>query len=148
MADLGLMDIVALAKAGYKKKDIDAILQDKGNNSPAPAPKSDPEPKEPTSDPEPKEPTSDPEPKEPIKEGNEPQKVPANDPIPGGNGNNKPAPDGKDYKKLYEELQKSSADMQTQIKELQSRINSKDYSNSSGKDTTMDDLMASFKNFS
>ena len=130
MADLGLMDIVALAKAGYKKKDIDAILQDKGNESPAPAD------------------TSDPEPKEPNKEGNEPQKVPANDPIPEGNGTDEPAPDDKDYKTLYEELQKSSADMQSQIKELQSRINSTDNSNSSGKDTTMDDLMSSFRNFS
>lgn len=130
MADLGLMDIVALAKAGYKKKDIDAILQDKGNDEPAPAPASDPEPKEPNTD------------------GNEPQKVPATDPDTEGKGNDEPAPDDKDYKSLYEELQKSSEDMQSQIKELQSRINSKDVSNSSGKDTTMDDLIASFKNFS
>lgn len=131
MADLGLMDIVALAKAGYKKKDIDAILQSKGDDTPAPAP------------------ASDPEPKEPDKEGNEPQKVPATDPDSEGNGTDEPAPDDKDYKKMYEELQKSSEDMQAQIKELQSRINSTDNSNSSGKDTTtMDDLMSSFKNFS
>ena len=130
MADLGLMDIVALAKAGYKKKDIDAILQDKGNTTSAPAD------------------TSDPEPKEPDKEGNEQQKVPATDPNTEGKGTDEPAPDDKDYKTLYEELQKSSADMQSQIKELQSRINSKDNSNSSGKDTTMDDLMSSFRNFS
>ena len=130
MADLGLMDIVALAKAGYKKKDIDAILQDKGNNSPAPAD------------------TSDPEPKEPNTDGNEPQKVPATDPISDGKGDDTPAPDDKDYKSLYEELQKSSEDMQAQIKELQTRVNSTDNSNSSGKDTTMDDLMSSFRNFS
>ena len=130
MADLGLMDIVALAKAGYKKKDIDAILQDKGDDTPAPATSSDPEPKEPT------------------KEGNEPPKVPATDPDSEGNGTNEPAPDDKDYKKMYEDLQKSSEDMQAQIKELQSRVNSKDNSNSSGKNTTMDDLMSSFRNFS
>lgn len=130
MADLGLMDIVALAKAGYKKKDIDAILQDKGDNTPAPAG------------------TSDPEPKEPDTEGNEPQKVPETDPKSEGNGTNEPAPDDKDYKKLYEDLQKSSEDMQAQIKDLQSRINSTDNSNLSGKDTTMDELMSSFRNFS
>ena len=130
MADLGLMDIVALAKAGYKKKDIDAILQDKGDTTPAPADSSDPEPKEPNA------------------EGNEPSKVPATDPNSEGNGTDEPAPDDKDYKSLYEELQKSSADMQSQIKELQSRINSKDYSNSSGRDTSMEDLMSSFRNFS
>ena len=45
-------------------------------------------------------------------------------------------------------MQKSTEDMQKQIKDLQSRINSKDSSNSSGSDTTMADLMTSFKNFS
>ena len=130
MADLGLFDIVALAKAGYKKKDIDAILAGVGDDTPKPADTSDPEPKEPT-------------------DGKEPQKVPDIDPIPDGKGDDAPAPDDdKDYKKMYEELQKSSADMQEQIKDLQSRINSKDYSGSSGNDTTMADLMTSFKNFS
>ena len=43
MADLGLFDIVALAKAGYKKKDIDAILAGVGENTPEPAGASDPE---------------------------------------------------------------------------------------------------------
>ena len=130
MADLGLFDIVALAKAGYKKKDIDAILAGAGDTTPEPTVTSDPEPKEPT-------------------EGKEPSKVPATDPIPEGKGDDAPAPqDDKDYKKMYEDLQKSSEDMQNQIKELQSRINSKDYSGSSGNDTTMADLMSSFRNFS
>ena len=130
MADLGLFDIVALAKAGYKKKDIDAILAGVGENTPEPAGASDPEQKEP-------------------EEGKEPAKGPASDPIPDGKGDDTPAPeDDKDYKKLYEEMQKSTEDMQKQIKDLQSRINSKDSSNSSGSDTTMADLMTSFKNFS
>lgn len=131
MADLGLFDIVALAKAGYKKKDIDAILAGVGDDTPKPAGASDPESKDPI-------------------EGKEPQKDPALDPTPSdGKGEDAPAPDDdKDYKKMYEDLQKSSEDMQKQIKELQTRINSKDSSNSSGSDTTMADLMTSFKNFS
>ena len=132
MADLGLLDIITLAKAGYKKKDIDAILAGVGDDTPKPAG------------------ASDPEPKEPDKEGKEPPKVPASDPEPSeGKGDDTPAPDDdKDYKKMYEDLQKSSEDMQKQIKELQTRINSKDSSNSLGNDTTMADLMSSFKNFS
>ena len=131
MADLGLFDIVALAKAGYKKKDIDAILAGVGDDTPKPAGASDPDDKEPT-------------------EGKEPQKDPDTDPeSTEGKGDDTPAPDDdKDYKKMYEDLQKSSEDMQKQIKDLQSRINSKDSSNSSGRDTTMDDLMSSFRNFS
>ena len=81
--------------------------------------------------------------------GPEPSKEPANDPISEGNDDKTPEPeDNKDYKTLYEELQKSSTDMQSQIKELQSKINSTDNSGSAGKDTTMADLMTSFKNFS
>ena len=131
MADLGLFDIVALAKAGYKKKDIDAILAGTGNNTPEPTGTSVPEDKDPTED-------------------NEPQKDPAQDPNSSeGKGDDTHKPDEeKDYKKLYEDMQKSTEDMQKQIKDLQSRINSKDYSNSSGNDTTMADLMTSFKNFS
>lgn len=131
MADLGLFDIVALAKAGYKKKDIDAILAGAGDDTPKPADASDPETKEP-------------------KEGKEPAKVPAKDPEPtDSKGDETPAPDeDKDYKKLYEDMQKSTEDLQKQIKDLQTRINSKDSSNSSGRDTTIDDLMTSFKNFS
>ena len=129
MADLGLFDIVALAKAGYKKKDIDAILAGVGDNTPEPEGASDPETKEPS-------------------EGKEPSKEPATDPVPDGKGDDTPMPDETDYKKLYEDLQKSSADMQDQIKELQSRINSTDYSGSTGNDTTMADLMTSFRNFS
>ena len=129
MADLGLFDIVALAKAGYKKKDIDMIIAGDGDNTPKPDDKNVPDNKVPDN-------------------GNEPPKEPDNDPNPEGDGDNKPEPDDKDYKTLYEELQKSSADMQSQIKELQSKINSKDNSGSEGKDTTMADLMTSFKNFS
>ena len=130
MADLGLFDIVALAKAGYKKKDIDAILAGAGDETPKPADTSDPEPKD-------------------SNEGTTPPKDPAHDPTPSdGKGDDTPAPDETDYKKLYEDLQKSSADMQDQIKELQSRINSTDYSGSTGNDTTMADLMSSFRNFS
>lgn len=130
MADLGLFDIVALAKAGYKKKDIDMIIAGDDNNQSKPADNNVPDNKVPDNGPEPS--------KEPG----------PNNPIPEGNGDTTPEPDDKDYKKLYEELQKSSADMQSQIKELQSKINSKDNSGSAGKDTTMDDLMTSFKNFS
>lgn len=131
MPDLGLFDILVLAKAGYEKKDIDAILAGAGDNTPEPNGASDPEGKEPT-------------------EGKETAKVPAKDPEPSdGKGDNTPAPDeDKDYKKLYEDMQKSNEDMQKQIKDLQSRINSKDSSNSSGRDTTMDDFMSSFRNFS
>lgn len=130
MADLGLMDILALAKAGYKKKDIDNIIAGAGQNPPKPDDNNAPDNKVPDN-------------------GNEPPKEPDNNnPDPKGDDDNTPEPDDKDYKTLYEELQKSSADMQSQIKELQSKINSKDNSGSAGKDTTMDDLMSSFKNFS
>ena len=129
MADLGLFDIVALAKAGYKKKDIDMIIAGDDNNQSKPADNNAPENKVPDNGPEP---SKEPEPNNPDD----------------GDDDNTPEPDDKDYKKLYEELQKSSADMQSQIKELQSKINSKDNSGSAGKDTTMDDLMSSFKNFS
>ena len=129
MADLGLFDIVALAKAGYKKKDIDMIIAGAGQNPPKPDDNNAPDNKVPDN-------------------GPEPSKEPANDSNPTGDDDNTPEPDDKDYKTLYEELQKSSADMQSQIKELQSKINSKDNSGSEGKDTTMDDLMTSFKNFS
>ena len=130
MADLGLFDIVALAKAGYKKKDIDLIIAGDGDKTPKPDDNNVPDNKVPDNGPEP---SKEPEP---------------NNPIPEGNDDKTPEPDDKDYKTLYEELQKSSADMQSQIKELQSKINSKDNSGSAGKDTTMDDLMSSFKNFS
>lgn len=130
MADLGLFDIVALAKAGYKKKDIDNIIAGAGDNPPKPDDNNVPDNKVPDN-------------------GTEPPKEPDNNNPDQGDGDNKPEPeDNKDYKTLYEELQKSSADMQSQIKELQSKINSKDNSGSAGKDTTMDDLMSSFKNFS
>lgn len=129
MSDLGLFDIVALAKAGYKKKDIDMIIAGDGDKNLPPTDNNAPDNKVPDN-------------------GNEPPKEPDNDPDPKGDDDNTPEPDDKDYKTLYEELQKSSADMQSQIKELQSKINSKDNSGSAGKDTTMDDLMASFKNFS
>lgn len=129
MADLGLFDIVALAKAGYKKKDIDMIIAGDDDKTPKPDDNNVPDNKVPDNGPEP---SKEPEPNNPDD----------------GDGDKTPEPDDKDYKKLYEELQKSSADMQSQIKELQSKINSKDNSNSSGKDTTMADLMTSFKNFS
>lgn len=129
MADLGLFDIVALAKAGYKKKDIDMIIAGDDDKNLPPADNNAPDNKVPDNGPEP---SKEPEPNNPDN----------------GDGDKTPEPDDKDYKKLYEDLQKSSADMQTQIKELQSKINSKDNSNSSGKDTTMADLMTSFKNFS
>lgn len=129
MADLGLFDIVALAKAGYKKKDIDNIIAGDDDKTPKPDDNNVPDNKVPDN-------------------GPEPSKEPDNDNPDDGKGDNTPEPDDKDYKKLYEELQKSSADMQAQIKELQSKINSKDNSGSEGKDTTMADLMSSFKNFS
>ena len=54
MADLGIFDIVALSKAGYKKKDIDAIIagekdkplepQGEADPTPDPIPSKDPEP--------------------------------------------------------------------------------------------------------
>ena len=130
MADLGLFDIVALAKAGYKKKDIDQIIAGDGDKNLPPADNNGPDNKVPDN-------------------GPEPSKEPDNNNPDDGKGDDTPEPeDDKDYKKLYEDLQKSSADMQSQIKELQSKINSKDNSGSAGKDTTMDDLMTSFKNFS
>ena len=130
MADLGLMDIVALAKAGYKKKDIDLILTGAQDEPATPEVKKVPDVKVP-------------------EDGKTPDPEPAtHDPVSDGKDDNASTPDDKDYKTLYEELQKSSADMQAQIKDLQSQINSKDLSGSAGKDTTMDDLMSSFKNFS
>ena len=127
MADLGIFDIVALSKAGYKKKDIDAIIA--GDKK---------KPLEPQGE---ADPTPDP--------------IPSKDPEPQPQGAEvEPQTEGKteetpDYKKLYETLQKEQEATKQQIKNLQAQINSQD--RSQGAAATYDpqsDLLASLSKFS
>lgn len=128
MADLGLMDIVALAKAGYKMRDIEAL---KKSESEKPIELLNPEADK--------------------KEGNDDMKDPApsekKEEIEGNDKKSDPE-DSKDYKSLYDDLQKENEKALNQIKEIQAKINSSNRSGSEGKDSTMDDLLSSFKNFS
>lgn len=127
MADLGLMDIVALAKAGYKMRDIEAL---KKSEQEKPAELLTPEADK--------------------KEGIDSKEDPApSEKKENPEGDDKTDPeDSKDYKSLYDDLQKENEKALNQIKQLQAKINSSDRSGSEGKDTTMDDLLSSFKNFS
>lgn len=127
MADLGLMDIVALAKAGYKMRDIEAL---KKSEQEKPAELLNPEADK--------------------KEGIDSKEDPApSEKKENSEGDDKTDPeDSKDYKSLYDDLQKENEKALNQIKQLQAKINSSDRSGSEGKDTTMDDLLSSFKNFS
>lgn len=127
MADLGIFDIVALSKAGYKKKDIDAIIAGEKDKPLQPQGEADPTP-------------------EPI---------PSEDPVTQPQGAEvEPQTEGKteetpDYKKLYETLQKEQEATKQQIKNLQAQINSQD--RSSGSTAPYDpqaDLLASLSKFS
>lgn len=127
MADLGIFDIVALSKAGYKKKDIDAIIAGEKDKPLEPQGEADPTP-EPIH-------SSDPEP-QPQGAEVEPQTEGKTEETP-------------DYKKLYETLQKEQEATKQQIKNLQAQINQKD--RSGGDSTPYDpqsDLLASLSKFS
>lgn len=127
MADLGIFDIVALSKAGYKKKDIDAIIAGEKDKPLQPQGEADPTP-DPT-------PSPDPEPQPQGADGeshteSKPEETP-------------------DYKKLYETLQKEQEATKQQIKNLQAQINQKD--RSGGESAPYDpqsDLLASLSKFS
>lgn len=124
--NLGLTDIVALAKAGYKKKDIDSILIGEANK------------------PEPVKTESAPVPEPEVK-----QEVTASDPDP------VPAPETEpevqkeqepDYKSLYESLKAEGLKQAQTIKDLQNKINNQDRTIKTS--DPMDDLMKSFRSFS
>ena len=127
MADLGIFDIVALSKAGYKKKDIDAIIAGEKEKPLEPQGEADPTPETlPSTDPEPQPQGADVEPQTEGKTEETP-----------------------DYKKLYETLQKEQEATRQQIKNLQAQINSQD--RSGGAATPYDpqsDLLASLSKFS
>ena len=127
MADLGIFDIVALSKAGYKKKDIDAIIAGEKAKPSEPQSAADP-----VSDPEP---SNDPEP-QPQGADVEPQTEGKAEEVP-------------DYKKLYETLQKEQEATRQQIKNLQAQINSQDRSGGAAAPyDPQSDLLASLSKFS
>lgn len=127
MADLGIFDIVALSKAGYKKKDIDAIIAGEKEKPLQPQGEADPTPDTlPSTDPEP----------QPQGAKVEPQTEGKTEETP-------------DYKKLYEAIQKEQEARKQQIKDLQAQINQKD--RSGGEAAPYDpqsDLLASLSKFS
>ena len=127
MADLGIFDIVALSKAGYKKKDIDAIIAGEKDKPLEPQGEADP--------------TPDP--------------IPSTDPEPQPQGAEvEPQTEGKteetpDYKKLYETLQKEQEATKQQIKNLQAQINQQDRSQGAAAPyDPQSDLLASLSKFS
>lgn len=126
MADLGILDILALSKAGYKKKDIDAIIAGEAEK---PA-----EPKTPEAD-QGGAPDPDNNPEDLKKEGE--AEKPA-----------QPEPENIDYKSLYEKLQKETEENKKTIRELQTKINSQDRSGTGTETNPAADLLNSFKNFS
>ena len=138
MADLGIFDIVALSKAGYKKKDIDAIIAGEKDKPLQPQGEADPTP-----DPIP---SKDPEPQPQGEADPTPDPIPSKDPEPQPQGEADPTPD---YKKLYETLQKEQEATKQQIKNLQAQINQQD--RSGGAPAPYDpqsDLLASLSKFS
>ena len=127
MADLGIFDIVALSKAGYKKKDIDAIIAGEKDKPFEPQGEADPTPDPiPSKDPEPQPQGADVEPQTEGKTEETP-----------------------DYKKLYETLQKEQEATKQQIKNLQAQINSQDRSQGAAAPyDPQSDLLASLSKFS
>ena len=124
MADLGIFDIVALSKAGYKKKDIDAIIAGEKDKPFEPQGEAEPTPKTlPSTDPEP----------QPQDAEVEPQTEGKTEETP-------------DYKSLYESLKAEGLKQAQTIKDLQAKINNQDRTET--KVNPMDDLMKSFRNFS
>lgn len=127
MADLGIFDIVALSKAGYKKKDIDAIIAGEKDKPLEPQGEADP--------------TPDPIPSKDL----EPQPQGA-DIEPQTEGKTEETPD---YKKLYETLQKEQEATKQQIKNLQAQINQQDRSQGAAAPyDPQSDLLASLSKFS
>lgn len=102
---MNFTDTIALVRAGYKKKDIDAMKEEEAKEialKQAKEPK-EPEPKEPTpKEPEPKEP----EPKEPTPK----------------------EPEVKDYEKLYKEALLKLDETNKELKSLQDDFKNKDMS--------------------
>lgn len=95
MAQIGLADTLKLLAAGYKKKDIEALasIDDAGDPNPAEPKPADPKP----ADPAPAEPKpADPAPADP-----------------------KPADPEPDYKKMLEEAQAKTKELEERVKKLQ-----------------------------
>ena len=102
MAQIGLADTLKLLAAGYKKKDIEALasIDDAGDPKPANPKPADPKP----ADPEPADPKpADPEPADP-----------------------KPADPEPDYKKMLEEAQAKTKELEDKVKKLQQNNTHKD----------------------
>ena len=127
MAYLGIFDIVALSKSGYKKKDIDAIIAGEKYKPLEPQGEADPTPETlPSTD------------SEPQPQGAEVE--------PQTEGKTEETPD---YKKLYETLQKEQEATKQQIKNLQAQINQQDRSGGAAAPyDPQSDLLASLSKFS
>lgn len=116
--NLGITDIIALSKAGYKKKDIDQLLK---------APEVEAE-----------------EVTAPVEEVIEaPTEIPEVEKAPEVSEVKEEEPD---YKSLYESLKAEGLKQAQTIKDLQAKINNQDRTET--KVNPMDDLMKSFRNFS
>lgn len=101
---MNFTDTIALVRAGYKKKDIDAMKEEEAKEIALKQSKKEPEPKEPTpKEPEPKEPT----PKEPE---------------------DKKEQETKDFEKLYKEALSKLDETNKELKSLQDDFKNKDMS--------------------
>ena len=114
-----ILDAIALAKAGYKKADIDKMLADDNQE-----PEKQPEP-EPT--PEPDDSTHDDD------------SLDLPDAGESGEGGTEP-----DYKSLYEETQKDIKSLRDQIKKLQQDKINKDNSNNNKPETSLEDVFRAY----
>lgn len=128
MADLGIFDIVALSKAGYKKKDIDAIIAGEMAKPIEPQEPADPTPTAQSSMITPDKP-------EEAKDGESPNE-------------SKPE-DQTDYKTLYENLIKEQEAQKKTIKDLQAQINTQNRAGAPAEPyDPSKELMASLQSFS
>ena len=128
MADLGIFDIVALSKAGYKKKDIDAIIAG-----------------------EMKKPSEPQEPADPITTAQPSMITPdQSEETTDGESHDESKPeDQTDYKTLYENLIKEQEAQKKTIKDLQAQINTQNRDNSTAEPyDPSKELMSSLSSFS
>lgn len=114
-----ILDAIALAKAGYKKADIDKMLSDD---------------QEPENQPEP-EPTPEPDDSNHDDDSQD-------DPAAGESGEDDDQE--PDYKSLYEQTQKDIKSLRDQIKKLQKDNVNKDNSKHDKPDTSLEDVFRAY----
>lgn len=112
-----ILDAIALAKAGYKKADIDKMLSD--DQEPENQPEPDPEPEDSNHDDDSQD----------VPEAGE----------SGEDDDQEP-----DYKSLYEQTQKDIKNLRDQIKKLQKDKINKDNSNNDKPDTSLEDVFRAY----